>query len=57
MEVLVIFLGIWLLMGFWASSVTAKKGRSAGAGWGLGLLLGIIGVVIAYCLTPYREPR
>ena len=45
---LLLSLGLWFLMGLWASKVMAGKGRSSGAGWALGLFLGPIGVLIAY---------
>lgn len=37
---------LWLLCGLWASRIMAGKGRSQGAGWALGLILGLIGVLI-----------
>ena len=46
----IMLLAIWFMMGWWAADVWKRKGRTGGGGWGLGLILGIIGVVIAYCL-------
>ncbi len=43
-------LGVWFLLGFWASRVTARKGRRGG--WPLGIFLGPVGVLIAYLLGP-----
>lgn len=34
-----------------ASNIMKKKGRSSGAGWALGILLGLIGVIICACLS------
>lgn len=47
MEVIVVLI-IGGLLGWWGSAVMAKKGRSPLAGFLLGFILGIIGVVICY---------
>lgn len=47
----VMFLVIWVLCVWWASNITKKKGRGAGTGLVLGILLGIIGVAIAALLS------
>jgi hypothetical protein len=37
--------------GFFSANIMKKKGRSAGAGWALGLCLGVIGLIIAAVLS------
>lgn len=39
-----------VLMGFWAAAVGRRNGRSYGACFLLGFLLGIIGVIVVYLL-------
>jgi hypothetical protein len=48
-------LGLTVGTGYWASRIMEEKGRSAGAGWGLGLLLSLAGVLIAAILMPDHE--
>ncbi len=52
--------GIWLVMavifGLIGQAVGKGKGQ-ASAGWWLGFLLGIIGVIIIACLRPDREAQ
>ncbi len=52
--------GIWLVMavifGLIGQAIGKGKGR-ASAGWWLGFLLGIIGVIIIACLRPDREAQ
>ena len=44
-------LALWIGCGWAASAIMAGKGRSAGAGWALGLIIGIFGVLIAAVLS------
>lgn len=50
------FLMFWLLFvalfGWWGSTIMRNKGRSPGAGFALGAILGLIGIVIAFSLSP-----
>ena len=48
---LVVLLSLWILCGWFSSKIMKSKGRSSGAGWALGLLLGIIGLIIAALLS------
>ena len=43
-----IFIVVAVLMGYWGSTIKKKKNRSEGAGWALGIFLGLIGIVICY---------
>ena len=52
---LIVFLVVWLGLGFWGSRVMSNKGRSAGAGWALGLIGGIFGIVVAYVLDEKQQ--
>ena len=54
MEVIIV-IALWVALGYWASRIMHKKGRSEGAGWALGILLGLLGVLIAALLTPDHE--
>ena len=45
--VVIAVLAAWIGCGSWASSTMRTKGRSAGAGWVLGLVLGPFGMLIA----------
>ncbi len=44
-----------LLFGWWGAHVTTHKGRSGPLGFALGFFLGIIGVVLAYLVSPSAE--
>lgn len=46
---------VLLACGWWSARLMRNRGRSARAGWALGLLLNIWGVVIAAVLPPARE--
>jgi hypothetical protein len=48
----IFFLAVWVAIGYWTARIMEKKGRSAGAGWALGLVLGLLGTLIAALLTP-----
>lgn len=44
-------LAMSVVWGAVASNIMKKKGRSSGAGWALGIFLGLIGVIICACLS------
>jgi uncharacterized membrane protein HdeD (DUF308 family) len=46
-----LFLVIWLACAAIGATITSSKNRGAASGLFLGLLLGIIGVIIAACLS------
>ena len=54
---LALWIALWIGCGWAASAIMAGKGRDAGAGWALGLILGIFGVLIAAVLPPGDRPR
>ena len=54
---LIVILALWIGCGWAASAIMAGKGRAAGAGWALGLILGIFGVLIAAVLSPGDRPQ
>jgi hypothetical protein len=46
------FVLIWASIAYWAGYIARKKGRSFGAFFALGLLLSLIGVLIAAMISP-----
>jgi len=54
---IIVFVVIALACGAWAGSICNNKGRRERLGWALGLILGLIGVLIAWLLPPSREFR
>jgi hypothetical protein len=51
-----VWLIIWVAFGFFGGVITKSKGRGAGIGWVLGLLLGGIGLIIAAVMREERPP-
>ena len=49
--VVIVVILIRVAFGLLSANIMKKKGRSAGAGWALGLCLGIIGLIIAAVLS------
>ena len=45
----------WVFCGIWGAVVASRKGRSAFLGFSLGIILGLIGVIIAYLLGPGKR--
>jgi len=52
----VVWLVVAVIFGLIGTAIGKGKGR-AGAGWWLGFLLGIIGVIIIACLSPTEEHK
>ena len=52
---LLICLVIWLGICLWSAFIMDKKGRSAGGGFLLGLLLGPFGLLLAMLMGPSAE--
>ena len=50
MMVILILMGARVLLGWACAVILRRKGRSAGAGWALGLILGLLGLLIAAVL-------
>ena len=46
---------IWGVFGIWGASILKGKGRSSGAGFALGLILGPVGLVIAMLMGPSAD--
>jgi uncharacterized membrane protein YeaQ/YmgE (transglycosylase-associated protein family) len=51
----IVLIGIQSLWGYGASRIMKRKNRSVGAGWVLGMVLGIVGIGIAAVLRPSHE--
>jgi len=47
-----LLVGSQLLWGWWAGTVSHRKGYSRKGGWVVGLVTGPFGVIILYCLPP-----
>ena len=52
-----IYVALSVACGAWAASICEKKGRHELLGWALGLVLGLIGVLVAWLLPPSTEYR
>lgn len=55
MEVLIVFLVGWVLIGFICGMVASRKNRSFIGWFFLGILFGLIALLIIACLGPYRD--
>ena len=54
------FVLVWAAIAYWAGYIARKKGRSFGGFFALGLLLSLIGVLIAAVISPgasYAPPQ
>ena len=51
----VILVVIWCGLGLWGASIMGSKGRSTGAGFVFGVLLGPLGLVLAMLMSPSAE--
>ena len=47
----ILVIGLRIAIGSWAARIMKNKGRSEGAGWAIGIFLGLIGVIITACLS------
>ena len=56
MELLPIFLTIWLAFGVWGAVIMHRRGRSATAGLILGAMFGVLGLIVALIIRPRVEP-
>lgn len=54
---LVIGVGLAIGCGYWARSIFVSKGREASSGFCLGFFLGLLGVIIAACLSPVQNQQ
>lgn len=52
---LVVVFVLWLALGIAGATIMGNKGRSAAGGFGLGFLLGPIGVIIALVMAADRR--
>ena len=43
-------LAIWFLTGLWCYNIMKRKNRNTSVGIALGVLFGLIGVIICYCI-------
>jgi hypothetical protein len=57
MEILVILLVVWGVLGFIGAYVADQKGRSGGEGFLLSILLGPIGILIEAVLPTIQKPQ
>ena len=57
MEILVVGIIFWSIMGVTGSIIMNNKGRSGFGGFALGVLLGPIGLIIALVLQPSKEHK
>ncbi len=55
--VVIIFLLVWLAFGIVGAIILSNKGRSGVGGFALGIVLGIIGLIIALAMSPSLEHR
>ena len=57
MEILIILvmLGVWLGVAFWASSIATNKGHSGGLWFFLALVFGLFAVLIIAVMGPRRD--